>query len=392
MWSLVSNLKIRTRVVAIGLLPTLALAYFASVTLLERYEVASAARNVAEISATSPVISGLVHELQRERGASAGFLGSNGGGNFQQMLNEQRAATDAALNRYRTITLLERLGGDFGAHVDAARGRIGQLEALRARVRSFTVAPPEMAGYYSSLIADLLAVIEAMNGVADDGRIVRQIVAYSALLQGKERAGLERATGAAGFAAGAFTAENYRAFVRLEAAQDIFFSIFNRYGGDEQARLLARMAGSEASQAVSLARDVANAGAFGGSMAGVTGADWFARASERIDAMKAVEDEVAAELPRLAASIADAADRGFNTALVLALAVFAIVGVLATVIVRSITGPIGALTATMGELAQGRIDIKLAGAEGRSEIGAMARAVAVFRDNAIERQLSLIHI
>ncbi|MGC2854324.1 methyl-accepting chemotaxis protein [Novispirillum sp. DQ9] len=50
---------------------------------------------------------------------------------------------------------------------------------------------------------------------------------------------------------------------------------------------------------------------------------------------------------------------------------------------RSIVGPLRGLTGTMGRLAKGETSIDIPGAGTRSEIGAMADAVRVFRDNAI---------
>jgi methyl-accepting chemotaxis protein len=55
-------------------------------------------------------------------------------------------------------------------------------------------------------------------------------------------------------------------------------------------------------------------------------------------------------------------------------------------LIRLITGPIGAMTETMEALARGRHDISIGGVGRRDEIGAMARAVEVFRENAVERE------
>jgi methyl-accepting chemotaxis protein len=59
--------------------------------------------------------------------------------------------------------------------------------------------------------------------------------------------------------------------------------------------------------------------------------------------------------------------------------------VLSTVIGRGITLPIGRLVSTMAELANNRIDVEVAGTGRRDEIGAMARAVIVFRDAAVAK-------
>ncbi len=53
---------------------------------------------------------------------------------------------------------------------------------------------------------------------------------------------------------------------------------------------------------------------------------------------------------------------------------------------RSITKPMSDLTSDMRRLADGDTNIEVKGAEGRNELSQMARAVLVFRDNAIERE------
>ena len=58
---------------------------------------------------------------------------------------------------------------------------------------------------------------------------------------------------------------------------------------------------------------------------------------------------------------------------------------LALVIIRSITLPVGDMIAVMGRLATGDTSVTVGGRERRDEIGEMARAVEVFKANAIER-------
>jgi methyl-accepting chemotaxis protein len=52
---------------------------------------------------------------------------------------------------------------------------------------------------------------------------------------------------------------------------------------------------------------------------------------------------------------------------------------------RSLTKPVGALTDAMRTLAGGNTNLDIPGSDRRDELGEMAAAVAVFRDNAIER-------
>ncbi|MEX0584029.1 MAG: methyl-accepting chemotaxis protein [Sneathiella sp.] len=52
---------------------------------------------------------------------------------------------------------------------------------------------------------------------------------------------------------------------------------------------------------------------------------------------------------------------------------------------RAIAAPIGRMTSRMSDLAEGKLDTEIDGAERRDEIGEMARAVLVFKENAIEQ-------
>jgi methyl-accepting chemotaxis protein len=61
------------------------------------------------------------------------------------------------------------------------------------------------------------------------------------------------------------------------------------------------------------------------------------------------------------------------------------VALLAFLIGRGVSRPIGAMTEAMRELASGRLDLAIPGVGRRDEIGAMAAAVEVFKGNAIER-------
>lgn len=68
----------------------------------------------------------------------------------------------------------------------------------------------------------------------------------------------------------------------------------------------------------------------------------------------------------------------------------ALVGVLTTVMIstRWISQPIQSMTQLMQQLAAGDLAVEVGDGKRQDEIGAMARAVAVFRDNAIEKQIA----
>ena len=72
------------------------------------------------------------------------------------------------------------------------------------------------------------------------------------------------------------------------------------------------------------------------------------------------------------------------TGIVTSLVAFLLGAVFAFVIGRAISGPIVAMTTAMGELARGDLNAEVPAVGRRDEIGQMAGAVQVFKDNAIE--------
>ncbi|HBF29189.1 methyl-accepting chemotaxis protein [Rhizobium sp.] len=77
----------------------------------------------------------------------------------------------------------------------------------------------------------------------------------------------------------------------------------------------------------------------------------------------------------------------FRIAAVIAtiIGVIAMVGILAFVLLRMVVRPVVSMTKAMSKLAAGDVSTPIPGTERSDEIGQMGAAVAVFRDNAIER-------
>jgi len=120
-----------------------------------------------------------------------------------------------------------------------------------------------------------------------------------------------------------------------------------------------------------------------GNTGDLTAERWFSAATRRIDLMKGVEDALAGDLAAGIVAIRTEAARSaaaITTALALALLAGALIVITLT---RSITRPVADLTGSMLRLADRDLTVEVNGGRRRDEIGAMARAVAVFKDNAI---------
>jgi methyl-accepting chemotaxis protein len=383
-----ADLPIWSRIAIVCLIPLLAFTGFAAKGMWEKRAQSQAADGVSSLIEVAPLISGLVHELQKERGGSVGFVSSKGQA-MAQAVRDQRPLTDKALASFRErMAGFDRsmLGPKFARSLDDAQAALEKLASTRAAVDAFSLTPPKAAEYFTATIASLMAAIQATGDLGEDVRILRQSIAFSAFVQRKEFAGQERAAGAQGFSAGAFEAAVHAAFVRLGAMQEAQAQIFARNAMPEQAAAVETALKGPVADEVARLRAVGMAAPFdAAAVKKVSGTQWFDAATRNIDLLKTVEDRLAGDFLTVSRAVADQARWGFWSVVLIFLAMLAVTVALAFVIAVSITRPIAGLVTTMTELAKGKSDIDVQGTARQDEIGAMAQAVVVFRDAAIAK-------
>ncbi|MGS3144758.1 methyl-accepting chemotaxis protein [Aeromonas sanarellii] len=267
-------------------LPLLALLFFSGRYVYERYRVE---QEMSEARAALEVVkeaAQLAHELQKERGMSAGFLGS-GGNKFRDALPAQRKVVDTLLQRFRQEPALLAL-----TEVQQA---LAGLTAMRERVSDLGVEVAEQVGFYTRLVTELLAVVDGISVDSRDATIALQTNAYAAFLQSKERMGLERATLSNVFGRGSFTPALLQQFISLLAAQNTYLERFQAVASPAQRQLLRESLASPVVAKVAametLALDKAASGGFG-----VDAEAWFALSTDKIGLLKEIEDRLYLQL------------------------------------------------------------------------------------------------
>jgi len=244
----------------------------------------------------------LVHMLQRERGVSS-VVAASRGARFVDQLGARVADSDAmadavreGFDRLDTDPGLLPAGARLFSRIAAVVHSLDALPEVRARVRALEMSAEAVTDFYTRLIGGLLTVVfEAADG-AGDPDVSRALVALFNFMQGKELAGQERATGAAGFASGRFDSARQHRLVHLVEAQQRCFDIFAEFSDPalaalwEQALPAADLAALERLRRVAMTASDVDAGSD----------TWFELTTRRIDRMKEVEDRLAVELLRLA--------------------------------------------------------------------------------------------
>ncbi len=383
----INDIKIPVRVAIATILPLIAFAGFATENLVEKWSTSRAAGRVATVIESVPLISNLIHQLQRERGASATFVTSKGQA-LGDVMRNQRTASDKAIAEWSNdLGGIDpsTLGPSFGRALDQAKPAIANILNVRRDIDALSITTPKAAGYYTSTIANLIGLIEATGELSNDQRINAGSRAFVALVKRKELTGQERAVGAGAFAIGEFAPGVHRNFIRLLALQDAQTQAFEKDATKNEVEALAGIVRGPIVDELARMRAVAAAAPFDKeAVKTVAARQWFDTITKYIDLLKSAEDRVAAEFLKLTHTVADEAGRGFHVITAIAVAILSLVIGMTILVVRSITRPIGRLLPTMRELARGNHNILVADTERGDEIGEMAKAVLVFKQAGIE--------
>ncbi|ADC71179.1 ANTAR domain protein with unknown sensor [Thioalkalivibrio sp. K90mix] len=266
-------------------------------------------------------IRALVHQLQRERGASSLWIGS-GGQRYADELAQYRAESDTTAQAFR-----EHLDGwlEPGACAHARSRLLGRmalalhglsgLPSLRAEVSERTLSPMEAMRGFSELIRSLLAVVFEAADSATDPEVSRALVALLNFMQGKELAGQERAIGAAGFGQGVFDGELRQSLLHRIDAQERSFRIFSEFAPKPACAAWQELQGAGfAAEVERLRRQACTHGDLRGDPLPdpARAETWFACTTARIDAMKEIEDLLEMHLNECCSAriTADRADLG----------------------------------------------------------------------------------
>lgn len=383
-----SLFSVKGRVTFLCVLPLLALIYMATSGALQKYSDATEATEVIEAVSFAPVAADLVHALQVERGSSAGFLGKSSAA-FVDKLNDARPKTDNMITDMQAaIALMQSHGilSDSAGHLKAALRLLEQLQDMRSRVQRRAVTAPEMAAYYTETIFELIEVLETSAERAQTVTMMERAMAYVSIVRAIEAAGLERAQGAGGFGNGAFNQSNFTKFAGYSAMQTQNFQYFKHFALPRFQEQFTALKNSVEQKTVERYRQLAYAQPFGGSLNGVSGLEWYEASTARISKLTEIERGLAEELIHEAHVEADIATGDLWTILILNTAIVLLTAIMGVFIIRSIVGPIGSLTDTMTRLANGDLELDVVGVDNTDEIGDMARAVEVFKQNGIERR------
>ena len=330
--------------------------------------------------------------LERAEPASAEFIA---------ITAELRASSEPALAMVvRECSIIDCVGSRKEVFSGLSKS-IDRLVAIRKEVDGALRVPlsarrRNIAADFNQASTDVVDRLEEMFNVLDEK--VRMVDAEAAeLIQIKQLAwlardglGLERNSLSEGLIAGKFSATGQKRAVELRAQTEVSWPpvrrLAARAGVPKEVVEAVEAAHEEAFERYEPIRKSVYDAIAGGQPARTSSDELIKSSNAALDRLAQVANVALAAAERHAALKIDEANRNLTIhGAILAFALLAwLLGVL--VVVRRVTGPIQAITDVMRRLAHGDSTVAIPGTTRRDEIGDMAGAVEIFKENAIERQ------
>lgn len=288
---------------------------------------------VATLSELSSKLSLFIHETQKERGMSAGFLGS-AGKKFGDVLPKQRALTDEslkALESYVATMSLPKFSKELQAEMAKLQDDAKKISTVRGQIDALKMSVKESVAFYTDMNTKILHVTDIVAKVSEVAELVKVLSSYSNFLKLKELVGIERATLSGTFASNAFAEGIFARWNGLMASQTSYTDVFLASATDDVKVLFTQKMQDESIKEVEKFRSIALAKANEGNF-GVDAQVWFNTITKKIDILKAIDDGISKSSTELIAKLSKEA----SSQMWLSVSMSGIFGVLLLIILISV--------------------------------------------------------
>ncbi len=314
---MLDNLSIKVKMILMIFIPAVVIFILLGMSTISSYEKVQELSKIEEATILATKISAMVHNTQKERGASAGFVGS-GGKKFTDTMPSIRKDTDTTRSEmkafYKTMDM-SKYPQAMQEQMNDAMSRLAKLDATRVSISSLEFNVPKTVGYYTPLNGAFIDTIAHIAKMSSDVKMSTSLNAFTNYLYSKERAGVERAVMTGTFAKDSYPAGFYAKFVKLISQQDTYMGRFLFLTSSENRSFYAQTVTGTPVDEVNRMRTIALEkmnGSFG-----IDATYWFKTITAKINLLKKVENHLADGILFEVETLKGSANSSMTTSIVL---------------------------------------------------------------------------
>jgi len=378
--------SLRMAMLACVSLPMIIAIVFGFNMALRDWQDLTAARLISDRSDFISALSLLVHNQQLERGATSVYL-SSGGTSFREELNVQRLKTDGAMDYFYESLAGTNIhkGNGIEAIVEAIVANLDERSAHRAAVDAMEIPLGAALGHYTQSNSDALAVVKKISANSGSAELAQLVLALQSLMYAKEFAGIERAVGSGGFAAGEMSISRGLTLKTLIARQESGLNRFRDLSTAENYQAMIEISETAGANELMGLREIAFAAIESGDLKGVTANDFFTASSERINGFKQLEDNMVAQVSEMARQKVLSAAWRVSVVFIAILLAFASAALLTVYSIRNMLSSVREISDAGDKLARGDKDAELP-QDTPSELGRIVWSINFFRESVEKAQ------
>ena len=372
---MLASLRVRGKLLALLTVPLFALLSVVSLNALEKWRTLQDMDELSSLVDIAVDAGEFIHELQKERGYSAGFISSKGK-LFQSEVTEQR--TVSAKARARLEHTLKQFDVAF-PHVRVSEQftgvlrKTGDLGSFYRRVDAFEEPATGAIALYSGVIASLQQGLNSLLDNGKDASLYGHTVNLIALINGKEYAGQERALLNTALSAGRFpTPEVYRRWTQRVALQEEYLASFLQHVRHPRQKAFADIIEPKKATVQALRQRVL--ASLDAPRLDGDAPEWFAASTNYINTLHDIEKAASQDLKDCSELLRVEAGQALWLTLGAGAGIVLLTLVVAWLIMRDINVPLRLTVAFARAVADGRLDAHLALARG-DEFGQLSVAL-----------------
>jgi len=347
-------------------------------TVANAYEDKITIDRAQKLNILSQKLSLLIHETQKERGASAGFIGSKGN-KFIEILPKQRKLTNeknSVLKEYITTLDFSTFSDELKSEITAFKADMSKISSIRSQVDALSISVKDEVNYYTNMNKKILNIVSLTAKLANTQELVKALDTYTNFLKSKERAGIERAVLSGTFAADRFGNGMFAKWITLVAEQNAFLNASMAMASDDVKAFYKKSMSSPVVDEVDAMRVVAKENALTGGF-GVDSVLWFKTITKKINLLKKVDDEISNQNSTLLENIASTSKLNATITIVSYLGFTIFIFILILMISRGVNTSVTSSLEKI-ECVSGSLDLTCnIVVEGKDEISQISRALHV---------------
>jgi len=364
-------MTVRKKLLLLIIPALLGLILFSYIVISNSYQSSQDAFLVEKLVQLSGIKSRLVHELQKERGLTAGFVGSKSA-SFGDALRQQRDSTDAKYAEFQSYIESDTSTKQFKDIWDALQSidkHLQQLSAIRLRVDKLQITLKEALAYYTKNNNDILNVNGLIIHHSQEPKVTVGLSAFYEFLQGKERAGIERAVLNVAFANKNFPDGMLAKFIALVSQQDAFFNNFKAYASEEQVSFYQEAMNHSSVRNVEKFRQKALKGDLN-----QNAQEWFNEATQRINILKSVDTFIAESILQHSRYIQHEKGQLFWMSLIVSVVIISLVILVGLILLKGLEKQVKSLVQTIEKASQQDLTVR-AEKVAEDELGTIAESL-----------------